>query len=312
MQKSGKFFLAMVLGLVLVVGAGVAWVATVLATVPDFNQMRSVVVVPIKKADKSEATKPVGPKAPGWVPMNQISNHALMAVIASEDTSFFSHDGVDFHELKLAIKKDFEEKRWARGASTITQQVVKNVYLSQEKTLTRKVREILWAREMDKVLSKSEILCFYMNLVEWGPGIYGIRDASRTYFQRSPSELTPRQAAFLAMMLPSPRRYYSYFANKQLTGFARGRIEQILRVMNRMGFLEDGEYEAARRESLWGEAVEVADTVGDLKEDDLPEDPPVPKGAPVEPPAEAPAPTPAAAQPPAGDEAAPVKEETPQ
>ncbi len=252
MQKSSKLILATALALFIFCGAGIATMFGVLAAQPDFRKMRSQVTILIKKRDKTKSTKQIGPRAPGWVPMKQVSNHLLMAVISSEDASFFSHNGVDMHELREALKKDIEEKRWARGASTITQQVVKNVFLTQEKTITRKIREILWAWQLDKALSKPEVLCFYVNMAEWGPGIYGIRDAAQHYFQKPASELSAKESAFLAMLLPSPWRYHSYFERKKLTPWAAGRVEQILRVMNRMGFLDDDEYAATRHENLWG------------------------------------------------------------
>ena len=124
MQKNSKVLLGALLGVVLTVGAPITLIIGTISNVPDFTQMRSSVEVPIFLANKQKSTRRVGPKAPGWVSIGGVSNSLLMAVIASEDASFYSHDGVDYHELREAIKKDLKEKRWARGASTITQQVV--------------------------------------------------------------------------------------------------------------------------------------------------------------------------------------------
>jgi monofunctional biosynthetic peptidoglycan transglycosylase len=150
------------------------------------------------------------------------------------------------------LLQDIEEGRFARGASTITQQVVKNVYLSQEKTITRKIREMIWARALNKTLTKREILTFYVNLVEFGPGLYGVRDAARVYFGKSPAELSPKEAAFLVMLLPSPRRYSVSYRQKHLTPYARRRVSQILLIMHKMGVLDEGAYASARAEALWG------------------------------------------------------------
>ena len=196
-----------------------------------------------------------GAQVKGWVPISEISNFAIMAVIASEDTSFFSHKGIDFNELKEAIKKDLKEKRWARGASTLTQQVVKNVYLGREKTLWRKLKEFFWARELEKAITKTEIINFYLNMVEWGPDIYGISEAARHYFNTTPSALTAKQGAFLAMLLPSPIKYHSYFRKKALTDWAQDRVDHILKVMNAMGFIDDETYQTASAEPLWEAAV---------------------------------------------------------
>lgn len=269
--KFGRILLAAVFAFVFGVGTVVAYTVYSFGTTPDFDRMRGSVTVPIKLADGTPSTRVVGPRASGWVPMGGISRFVVGAVVASEDASFYQHDGIDVHEIRAAIKRDWEEKRWARGASTLTQQVVKNVFLSAEKTLTRKVRELLWARELDKRFSKSEILCFYLNLVEWGPGIYGVGNATRYYFGKTPSELTAKEGAFLAMLLPSPIKYGASFRKKELTGYASRRIAQILRIMWRMGFLEDEEYELAQHEGLFGRSAETVassddDSVGDETE----------------------------------------------
>lgn len=220
---------------------------------PDFSQMRRSVKVEILNVQGQRTTRWVGPEAPGWVPLSQVSNYTLMAFVSSEDTSFFQHSGVDLHEIQEAIKKDLKERRFARGASTITQQVIKNVFLTREKTLWRKIREVVWASRMEDVLTKQEILGFYVNLVELGPGIYGVGQAANHYFSKSASELSPRESAFLAMLLPSPRRYHENFKNRQLSDWAHKRVDRILEVMLKMGFIGELEYRMGLEESLWGE-----------------------------------------------------------
>lgn len=250
---STRLFLSITVAATVLVGATAAFALVSAINPPDFALMKRSVEVPIKLANGTKSTRKVGPAAPGWVPISAISDNLLMAVISSEDTSFYSHKGVDYHEVKEAIRKDIKEKRWARGASTLTQQVIKNVFLTPEKSLIRKAKEILWAPKMEKVLTKSEILCFYVNMVEWGPGIYGIGNASQYYFGVPPVSLTPRQSAFLAMLLPSPVKYHAYFARKQLTKWATRRVNQILNVMKSMGYLDEAAYAAARADALWGE-----------------------------------------------------------
>ncbi len=252
---------------------------------PNFAQMRSSVEMPIKLANGTESTRRVGPKAQGWVPIELISDYVIMAVISSEDTTFYSHKGVDLHELQEAIKKDFREKRWARGASTITQQVIKNAFLSSEKSLWRKLREFVWASELEKEFTKSEILCFYMNMVELGPGIYGIGQASTYYFGVVPSRLSVREGAFIAMLLPSPRKYHAYFRTKALTPWAKKRVNQIVETMFKLGYIDESARNQGLSESLWGSEdsgdPNAAEPFGDADEGavDLPDDaaaPPVP------------------------------------
>lgn len=172
------------------------------------------------------------PKKPSyWVTLNQISSYGKWAIILSEDWGFYSHQGVDFEELKKAIDESVKERRLVRGASTISQQVVKNVFLSSSRSIIRKIHEIILTRKMEKVVQKRRILEVYFNIVEFGPKIYGIRNASYHYFRKHPSALNPREAAFLAMLLPSPKRYYVSYKNRQLTRFARSRIRAVLQKM---------------------------------------------------------------------------------
>lgn len=267
MEKLSRFTLAIAFSVLILLAAGAALIVDTFTKVPDFSELRGQVKVVVELPGNVKSFRMVGPKSSNWVTLSQISTQAMGAVISSEDTSFFSNEGVDYHELKEAIKKDLEEGKFARGASTITQQVIKNVYLGQEKTLWRKFKEFFWAQKMAKVLTKSEILAFYFNMAEWGPGLYGIREAGRHYFGRFPSELTAKQGAFLALLLPSPKKYHSYFQNKKLTPWAQGRLEKILRVMLAMKFIDQSEYETALEEPLW----EVADKYPSVSAEETPE-----------------------------------------
>ncbi|NBX76426.1 MAG: hypothetical protein EBQ92_07715 [Proteobacteria bacterium] len=251
MEKLSRLTLAVLFACFIIMGAGAALVIETFTKVPDFTELRGEVKIPIELPGEIKSFRMIGPKSPRWVPLSQISVQAMGAVVSSEDTSFFSNEGVDYHELREAIKKDLETGKFARGASTLTQQVIKNVYLGQEKTLWRKFKEFFWAQKMAKVLSKSEVLAFYLNMAEWGPGLYGIGDAAHHYFNRSPAELTAKQGAFLALLLPSPKKYHSYFKNKKLSPWAQSRLEKILKIMLSMKFLDETEYETALQEQLW-------------------------------------------------------------
>ncbi|MBU6376339.1 MAG: transglycosylase domain-containing protein [Bdellovibrionales bacterium] len=203
-----------------------------------------------------------------WTALSEISTEAVEAVIVSEDAAFFSHPGYDVHEMREAIKHDLEKGEFARGASTITQQVAKNVFLSQEKNLWRKAKELFLAVRMSRELSKRRVLETYFNIVEWGPGIFGIRAASLGYFGKSPAQLTAREGAFLAMLLPSPIRYSQSFRQKRLTPFARRRIAQILKKMVAAGYLTSVEGEAALSERMSFEQSEVPSPPDSSNSDD--------------------------------------------
>lgn len=185
--------------------------------------------------------KPGKPKS--WVTLPQISSYGKWAIIFSEDWSFYQHEGVDLEQMKVALSEMLAVSRF-RGASTITQQMVKNVYLSNYPTFWRKFHEIILAQKVETTLSKPRILEIYLNCIEYGPGIYGIKAAAQHYFKKSPAQLTPRESAFIAMMLPSPKKYYVSFKKKTLTKFARARVRAILRKMRMGKVITPGQYEA--------------------------------------------------------------------
>jgi monofunctional biosynthetic peptidoglycan transglycosylase len=181
-----------------------------------------------------------------WVELRSISPYARGAIVLSEDWAFFDHEGVDVEQMKVALSEMVDEGKF-RGASTITQQMVKNVFLSSSRTIWRKIHEIILAHKVDRLLSKNKILEIYLNSIEYGPGLYGIKAASQHYFKKLPSEIGPKESAFLAMLLPSPKRYYVSFSKKRLTKFANSRIKAILKKM-RMGKVitaEQYDYELA-------------------------------------------------------------------
>lgn len=163
-----------------------------------------------------------------WVKYNQISYEAKWAIVVSEDWAFFDHEGIDIRQLKIVLEESLEEGEFTRGASTITQQVIKNVVLSPERTISRKLKEILLTKELEKALSKEKILEIYLNIVELGKDIYGIYEASYYYFNKHPRNLNAREGAFLAMLLPSPIKYSVSFKEKKLTEFASEQIDSIL------------------------------------------------------------------------------------
>jgi monofunctional biosynthetic peptidoglycan transglycosylase len=142
-----------------------------------------------------------------WVPLSKISSYLVKAVLIAEDDKFWKHEGFDYEAIQKAIEKDLKAKKYKVGASTITQQLVKNLYLSPEKSLTRKISEALITWRMEKVIPKKRILELYLNVVEWGEGIFGVEAASRYYFGKPSSQLTPQEAARLASVLPNPRKY---------------------------------------------------------------------------------------------------------
>ena len=142
-----------------------------------------------------------------WVPLSNISPYLIKAVLIAEDDKFWRHEGFDYEAIRKAIERDLKAKRLKFGGSTLSQQLARNLYLSPEKSLLRKMSEALVTWRMEKVLSKRRILELYLNVVEWGEGIFGIEAASRHYYGKPSSQLTPFEATRLAAILPSPKRY---------------------------------------------------------------------------------------------------------
>jgi len=182
-----------------------------------------------------------------WVPLEQVSERLVEAVIMGEDGGFFGHEGFDLHEIRRAFERNWEEGRTVRGASTITQQLAKNLFLSSERSYGRKLEEALLARRLERALSKNRILEIYLNVIEWGDGIYGVEAASRDVFGKSAATLDVPEAALLAAMIPSPLRLQPCERPKSV----RTRQERILRWMHRAERLTDEEYGAALAQRLW-------------------------------------------------------------
>jgi monofunctional glycosyltransferase len=140
-----------------------------------------------------------------WQSYTRISRDLKRAVLVAEDAAFWQHEGVDFEQLQDSIEVDWRRARFARGASTITQQLAKNLYLSPSRNPLRKFRELIIARRLEAELPKARILELYLNVIEWGDGIYGADAAARTYFHQSAAELGPEDSALLAASIINPR-----------------------------------------------------------------------------------------------------------
>ncbi len=188
----------------------------------------------------------VGPQNPWWNRAASIPVEMKWAVIVAEDANFYRHEGIDVKAIKNAIKYDLEKKRLARGASTITQQTAKNLFLSRDKTLTRKIEEIYLAVRMEQELTKGRILELYLNIVELGPMVYGIGHGARYYFNKPASSLTPRECAFLAAMLPGPQKVYNPYRHLDRVLKRSG---MLLRLLREKGVLTAEEYRQALAET---------------------------------------------------------------
>jgi monofunctional biosynthetic peptidoglycan transglycosylase len=164
------------------------------------------------------------------VPYGRISIHLKRAVVAAEDAKFLDHEGFDWEAIQKAMTKNEQHKRVVAGASTISQQLAKNLFLSGERSWLRKGEEAIITWMMERMLSKRRILELYLNVAEWGEGVFGAEAAARYHFGVPASALGPEQAAWLAAILPSPRRY----DRAQVTPYIAGRVDTILARMEKV------------------------------------------------------------------------------
>jgi len=181
-----------------------------------------------------------------WVRLGGLPAYVPGAVIVSEDWSFYQHHGIDWNELEAAISESLSTLQKPRGASTLTQQLAKNIFLQRRRSYIRKLREALIATEIEKHFSKQKILETYLNVVEFGPNVYGINKGAQYFFEKNAAALLPEEAAFLAMILPNPKELSVSFRKKQMTPYAKSRVTQILGKMRKAGYLdEEGAAQAA-------------------------------------------------------------------
>ena len=168
-----------------------------------------------------------------WVPLSRVSPYVMKAVIIAEDDKFWSHEGFDFEAMQKALKKDIKKKKFKAGGSTISQQLAKNLYLSPAKNPVRKIKEAILTWRMERQLSKRRIMELYLNVTEWGDGVFGIEAAARKHYGKSAAGLTAREAATLAAVIPNPRRYRTDGTSR----YVGNQSERIYQIMVRRGIV---------------------------------------------------------------------------
>lgn len=217
----------------------------------------------------------VGPSNPFYAPIGQISPYLRNAVLTAEDAGFYSHKGFHEEAFRQAIATNIKNREFVRGGSTISMQLVKNVFLTRKKTVSRKVEEaiIVWLIENLRIVSKNRMFEIYLNIIEWGPDVYGAKDASRFYFGKQPSELNLNEAIFLTSIIPSPKRYRSSFDSYgNLRSWKAGYYRLIGGIMARRGLISQEEYENLQPNvRLYGRARDLIVTAPDANYEDTTE-----------------------------------------
>jgi len=183
----------------------------------------------------------IGADNQDFTPIGNVSKLLENSVLTSEDPSFYQHAGFIQDAFKQSILKNFKENKFARGGSTISMQLVKNVFLTREKTISRKMEEIMlvYILEKKRIVPKSRMLEVYFNIIEWGPNVYGIAEVSRFYFQKTPSELNLKESLFLASIVPRPKKFMYFFdAEGKLKKFAEDKNNFIKNLMLQRGLIQ--------------------------------------------------------------------------
>jgi monofunctional glycosyltransferase len=199
------------------------------ASLRDSNPETTAMIENRRSEARSEGREPKALQQ--WVPIDRISPNLVRAVLAGEDNHFFTHEGFDYEAIEKAARANWEAGEFKRGASTITQQLAKNLWLSESKDPFRKAKEALLTKSLERNLTKWRILEIYLNVIEWGDGIYGAEAAARTYFGTSAARLSPSQAAQLSAMIPNPRSVYSLSKNPRNVRRRQRVIERYMRTI---------------------------------------------------------------------------------
>ena len=220
------------------------------------NPGRTAVMLQREGEAKAARQKPGHSQA--WVPLSRVSRNVIHAVLSSEDQKFFGHEGVDWDAVRESVEANRKAGRFARGGSTLTQQLAKNLYFSTHKSLVRKARELLVSRWLEQDLTKARILELYLNVIEWGDGVYGCEAAARRYYGKSCAALDETEAAGLAAMIPNPRRI-----NPRVNAARLARAQRrVLWLMGQAGYLG--------RAGMGAEPPPPPEPVDDEEEDEPP------------------------------------------
>jgi len=255
-MKMFRFTITFVIAISCLLGLAIAAVALLLLTTPRPTNLKGCLTTSMFHVH-------LCPQKESYAKLREISPYMKNAVIVSEDGAFYTHKGIDWFEMRESFERNWERGGFARGGSTITQQLAKNVYLSGEKSILRKVREVIIAVQIEDTLTKDEILEKYLNVVEFGPKLYGVKNAARHYFGKAPGDLTVAESAFLAFLLPNPQHYSISFKKKHLSRFARSQMKIIIERLYRFHKVDEIAYSQGMDQlaNFFGEAA-PPDTLG--------------------------------------------------
>jgi membrane peptidoglycan carboxypeptidase len=202
--------------------------------------------------DGAVADETSGPGTPNWTPLDDISPYMQVAVLTTEDGAFFHHHGFNRASIRASIIADLKGQRFVRGASTITMQLAKNLFLSREKTLSRKLEEVVLTEYLEQTFSKDELMELYLNVIEFGPAVYGVTAAAEHYFGREPSQLNLAECLFLSSLLPAPLRYGAMRDNDnhEVPESWMQTLHSLMDVAHKLGRISDAELAEAKAQPV--------------------------------------------------------------
>ena len=228
----------------------------------DFCKMTSVPAELDKERFKGRFTHPIvtkedkqdelttGPGEPGWADIDEISPFMQVAVLTTEDGSFYRHHGFNHSAIRASLIANVKAGKFVRGASTITMQLAKNLFLTREKTVSRKLEELVLADYLEKTFRKEELMELYLNVIEFGPDLYGVRDAAMHYFGRRPDEINLAESLFLSSLLPNPKGYHKMYEKGVVSPYWVTRIGQLMEVAAKNGKISPKELEEGKTETI--------------------------------------------------------------
>src|SRR4030067_1003342 len=244
MKTLFSLFLTLLTVILVIVTGTVLWVYKLSQEIPDDRVIRNFshdAVTTVYDKDGKVLITLREDKDQIWVKLSEISSSVREALIATEDPYFMRHGGIDYKQTWESVKDNLRIWRWVRGGRTITQQVAKNVFLSSEKTISRKIGEYFLARRLEKLLPKERIIEIYLNEVGWGYGIYGVELASRFYLDKHAADLNTAESAFMIAMLRNRATYNPYKTLQNVVS----RQQLVLRLLLRHKLIEEEEYNEA-------------------------------------------------------------------
>jgi membrane peptidoglycan carboxypeptidase len=209
---------------------------------PAIERLRGDFIFSPGDGPAAERAVDVSPGSPDFIALREVPPLFLRTLLLAEDAGFYGHRGIDLRELPTAMLTNWSRGGAARGASTITQQLAKNLFLTRDKQLGRKLQELAITFLLESSLGKDRILEIYLNIIEWGPGLRGLKSASRAYFGREPKDLTPAEMAFLVAIIPGPIKYQASFAHGTPGPGLSVLIDDLLAKLRSVGAISEEEY----------------------------------------------------------------------